>query len=139
MGVISTHKDKITFYYNSETSLGERTLPYIKAADKELLAIDISKTKVTGTQWSEIAEGLGLKVADLVNKKHEQFKSIHGDSLIVMDTNSWIKVLQNQPETLAFSVVINGSTFQAIKSPGEFIKYISPDSANLDNTTHETK
>lgn len=139
MGVISKHDNKITLYYNSETSLGKRTLPYIKSAEKDLLAIDISKNKVTGTQWTEIAEGLNLKVADLVDKKHEQFISSHGDSPIVMDTNSWIKVLQNQPETLAFSIVINGSSFHAIKSPAEFIKFISPDSAKIEKPYNEAE
>ena len=139
MGVISKHKDKITFYYNSETSLGERTLPYIKAADKDLLAIDISKTQVTGTQWSEIADGLGLKVADLIDKNHKQFMADHGDSSIDMNTNSWIKVLQNQPETLAFSIVVTGATFHAIKSPGEFVKFISYDSAQINQNSNEAQ
>lgn len=69
MGVIAKNDRELKLYYNSETSIGKQTLPYVEASEKEIVTIDISKTKVTGTQWVEIAGNLNLHISQLVNQK----------------------------------------------------------------------
>ena len=70
MGVISKNKRKATLYYNSASSIGKQCYGYVQASKKKVLGIDISKTKVTGTQWVELAENLNLKVKDLIGMKN---------------------------------------------------------------------
>lgn len=55
MGIISSDKNQIKLIYNSNESLGKKTYGYFKASEKKVLAIDTSKTSITGTQWLEIA------------------------------------------------------------------------------------
>ena len=51
MGTIATDNREINLYYNAETNKGMQTLAYLESSEKKVLAIDLSKTKVTGTQW----------------------------------------------------------------------------------------
>lgn len=67
MGVIATNKNEIRFYYSSLSSIGKQAMAFILASDKKVLAIDVSKTKVTGTQWVELANGLGMEVYQLID------------------------------------------------------------------------
>lgn len=131
MGTISKDKNQVKLYYNSNDSIGKQTLGYAKASEKEFLGIDISKDKVTGTQWAELAEGLGIKISDLINKTHPDFKSVYGKEELVMEDHNWLKILDKQPNTLAFPIAVVGQTFHAIKSPSEFEALMDPDSAGL--------
>ena len=64
MGTIATDNREINLYYNAETNKGMQTLAYLQSSEKKVLAIDLSKTKVTGTQWTELAERLGKPIKD---------------------------------------------------------------------------
>jgi len=67
MGSIAKDSRQITFFYNSESSLGKQVNAYVNSAEKDVLGVDIIKTKVTAKQWSEIAEGLEKNISDLVD------------------------------------------------------------------------
>lgn len=73
MGVIATNNREINLYYNAETNKGMQTLAYLESSEKKVLGIDLSKTKVTGTQWTELAERLGKPIKELINTKHPDF------------------------------------------------------------------
>ncbi len=78
MGVISTDDRKISIYYHSGTSIGKQAYAYTQASEKKLLGIDISKTNVTGTQWAELADGLGVEISELIQQDHPDFKATYG-------------------------------------------------------------
>ncbi|MDY7394969.1 hypothetical protein UMM65_06930 [Aureibaculum sp. 2210JD6-5] len=124
MGVISTDNRQIKLYYNSETSLGKQTLPYIEASEKQILAVDISKTNVTGTQWAEIADKLNLHISELVNQEHPDFVKIYGDKDVDLDENDWLKVIEKHPIVVNKPIVIYGNRFMQIKTPSDFAKYL---------------
>lgn len=132
MGVISTNKRKLTIYYHSGTTIGEQTFAYVNASDKKVHAVDISKTKVTGTQWAELANGLGKHIADLVNTDHADFIKLHGKVKPEMEEHDWLKILEKQPQLLKYPIIIFGERFLEIKSAAGFKKYLEPDSAGLD-------
>ena len=69
MGVIARDDKEFKLIYSSNTRVGRHALAYLQAIDEDLIAIDISKTKVSDTQWVEIAEALGVKVGDLLDKR----------------------------------------------------------------------
>ena len=52
MGVISTDENEIKLFFNSDSSIGKQIQAYVSASERKILTIDISKTKVTGTQWT---------------------------------------------------------------------------------------
>lgn len=124
MGVISKDSRQIKLYYNSETSLGKQTMAYVKASNKKILAIDISKTKVTGTQWLEIAEHLNIPISALVNQEHPDFVQNYGAKQISLKQNDWLKLIEKHPIIINYPIVIYGNKFLRIKNPSDFAIYL---------------
>lgn len=124
MGVLAEDSKQMTLIYNSETSIGKQTLAYAEASDKNVLTVDISKTKITGTQWVEIASKLDALVADLVDKDHPDFKKAYGSDNVNLSTDDWVKVLQNHPEALQGCIVINGLESLIITNPSDLVKHL---------------
>ncbi|WP_235817866.1 arsenate reductase family protein [Formosa haliotis] len=133
MGVLAEDEKQMTLIYNSETSIGKQTLAYAEASDKKLLSIDISKTKITGTQWAEIASHLGTTIPSLVDEEHPNFVKNYGDDYVNLSEEDWIKVLQNQPEVLTGCIVINGKESVLITNPSDIVKYLGVDSKEIED------
>ncbi len=132
MGVISTNDNMIKLFYNSENSLGKQTHAYVDASDKKILPIDISKTKVTGTQWIELAKNLGVSVDQLINKEHPDFSQNY-DSDANMEEQDWLKVLDKMPIVLTYPIAIIGKKYVQLKGPADFVKYMEADSEAIDD------
>lgn len=135
MTLISTHKNMIKLYYSSESSIGKQTYGYVKASFKDLLAIDVTKTKVTGTQWKELAEQLEISIGDLVDQSHPIFIEKYSKD-VNLDEEGWIKILNNNPEVLNFPIVILGNTYYHIKNPSDIEKHLEPNSKGIDEKKH---
>ena len=133
MGTIAKHENQIRFYYSSKNSLGRQLAAYIKSSEKKNLSIDISKTEVSGTQWTEIAEGLGTEVSGLIAADHPDFKEKYGDGKVNLKTNDWLKILENNPQLLKYPVAVNGKEYVRLKSAAAFKKFMEDDSAGIDN------
>ena len=131
MGVLATDNNKITLIYNSENSIGKQTYAYVTSSKKGFLAIDSAKTTITGTQWAEIADGLGVNLGDLINQDHPDFKKVYGEKISLDDEHDYLKILQNAPELVTTPIVIVDGDFYAIESPSDFLKYLEPDSAGV--------
>jgi arsenate reductase-like glutaredoxin family protein len=132
MGVISKDKRKISIYYHSENSIGKQAFAYANVSDKKLHSVDISKTKVTGTQWAELASKLELNVSDLIDTENSYFKHDYGENIPEMEQHDWLKILENKPYLLKYPIVINGENYIQIKSAAELKQYLSGDSAGLE-------
>lgn len=127
MGVISTDENEIKLYFNSENSIGKQILAYVLASERKIFSIDVFKTKVTGTQWVELAKGLNLTIPDLINKEHPDFTKNY-DKNIDLEEHDWLKILEMHPAVLTTPIAIIGEQFVQLHSPSEFIKFIEPDS-----------
>ncbi|MFD2290000.1 arsenate reductase family protein [Mariniflexile gromovii] len=125
--MIATNNNEIKLYYSSETSIGKQTYAYVVSSEKKVLGVDISKTKVPGSHWVEIADGLNIEIQKLINMEHPDFIKQYGDKCIDLDQHDWLRILEKHPETLAFPVVIMEGKFIAIHSPSDFAKYLNPD------------
>ncbi|MDO7172338.1 arsenate reductase family protein [Mariniflexile sp. AS56] len=131
--MISTDENQIKLYYSSETSIGKQTYAFVVSSEKKVLGIDISKTKVPGSHWVDIADALGIEIQKLINRNHPDFIKEYGDKKIDLEQNDWLLILEKHPETLAFPVVIMGHRIIPIHSPSDFVKYMDPDSTNQEN------
>ncbi|MGV8815808.1 MAG: arsenate reductase family protein [Gelidibacter sp.] len=127
MGVISTDEHEIKLFFNSGSSIGKQIQAYVLASERKILTIDISKTRVTGTQWVELAKGLRLSISDLINKEHPDFTHNY-DANLDLEDEDWLKILEKHPEVLSTPIAIIGERFVQLRSPGDFVKYIEPDS-----------
>lgn len=124
MGVIGTDEREIILYYHSGSTLGKQTLGYVMASKRKLLPVDISKTKVTGTQWADLADKLHIKISDLINTGHPDFIKNYGSEFIDLDDHDWLKMLEKTPEILVYPIVVNGNEYLQIKNPSDFAKYL---------------
>ena len=127
MGVISTDENEIKLFFNSDSSIGKQIQAYVSASERKILTIDISKTKVTGTQWTELAKGLNLSISDLINKEHPDFTH-HYNKNIDLEAEDWLKILDKMPVVLSTPIAIIGKRYVQLQSPADFVKYIEPDS-----------
>ncbi len=131
MKSIARAENQITLIYNSENHIGERTHAHASAVkDKDLQTIDISKTKLTGTQWAELADGLNTTVKALLSFENvddeEDLKSAD------YDENDYIKILENRPELLAHPILIHDDKMKQITNPTEAQEFLGVDSAGLE-------
>lgn len=131
MGSIAKDKKQVTLFYSSENSLGKQIYAYVSSSEKSILGVDISKTTVTEKQWAEIAEGLGIKIEELVGTDHPDFKEKYGDDKIDLEANDWFKVLENNPQLLKYPIAINGENYLRLKTSASFKKYMEEDSAGI--------
>ncbi|WP_452219638.1 arsenate reductase family protein [Lacinutrix salivirga] len=122
----------IKLYYNSKNSIGKQALAYVNSSKKDILAIDLSKTKLTGTQWIEIAENLGVLLSELVNQEHPNFRENYGGEQVNLNEDDWIKILTNSPETLKGCILMIDNAFYTINTPSAIASYLEPDTAGLD-------
>ncbi|WP_147677838.1 arsenate reductase family protein [Algibacter pacificus] len=124
MGVISKNDHQIKLYYNSETSTGKQSKAYVETSDKKIITINISKTKLTGTQWTEIASTLNLHISELVNQQHPDFIKKYGNEKVNLEHRDWLKLIENHPAVIKAPILINGKDFIVVKTPSEIAKYL---------------
>ena len=131
MTIISTNINMNKIYYSSESSIGKQTYGYLNASFKDLLAIDVTKSNVTGTQWKELAEHLNKNIPDLIDKDHPIFIENY-DKSTDLDEDGWIKILDANPEVLNFPIVILGNTYLQIINPSDIQKHLEPNSEGIE-------
>lgn len=119
MGVIATDKRELKFYYSSASSIGKQTLGYVKASEKKVLEIDVTKTKVTATQWSELADLLNIRIKELINTEHPEFVAKYGENPDISDENDWFKILEKSPQVFQNPIVVNGDKAFQIETPSD--------------------
>lgn len=131
MGVIARNNKMLTLIYSSNTRVGTHTLSYLTGIDVKYLAIDLAKTKIPGTQWAEIAEALGVKIGDLVDKRELDLSS---DSAAEFSSDDWIKIIQNNDAVISRPIAIKGNRTKQIDNPTEIMEFFEVDSAGLEQS-----
>lgn len=136
MGIIARNERQLTLIYSSNTRKGTNTLSYLTAINDRYLAIDIAKTKITGTQWAEISDTLGVKIGDLVDTRELDFK---GEEASNFTSEDWIKIIQNNDFVISKPIAIKGNKTMQINDPTEILEFFEVDSAGLEQRPSEAK
>jgi arsenate reductase-like glutaredoxin family protein len=131
MPIINTNAKMINLYYSSESKLGKKVYAYLNDSDKELLAIDVTKTNVTGTQWKDISEKLNIHLKDLVDISESDINLDDVDTANYSQ-DDWIKILNKTPKVLNHPIVIHNNTYYQIKDAQEALKFIENPSRGID-------
>ena len=131
MGVIARNEKQVTLIYSNNTRVGRHTLSYLAGTDGRYLSIDLAKTKVSDTQWAEIADALGVKIGDLVDKRELDLSS---DSTAGFSSNDWLKIIQNNDSVISRPIVIKGKRTKQINNPTEILEFFGVDSAGLEQS-----
>lgn len=127
MGIIAKSENLITLYCHPNHHLTTKCVAVAKASKAEVQIVEIDKTKVTGTEWAEIAAVLGIKVEDLIAKNHPAFLNRHEANVSLNDDDA-IKLLQKEPEILAYPIGIRGKKVIQAKNSNDLLKLHKPDS-----------
>ena len=128
MGVIATNNRELNLYYNANSSIGMQTLAFVQASKKKVLAVDLSKTKVTGTQWAELADLLGISIKDLINTEHPDFIKLYGKDNDLEGDDDWIKVLQKNPSVVTQPILVNGNKAMQVNTPSDVMVFLDEES-----------
>ncbi len=131
MGVIARNDKQLTLIYSSNTRVGRHTLSYLSGMDGKFLDIDIAKTKISDTQWVEIADALGVKVGDLVDTRELDISS---ESTSEFGSNDWLKIIQNNDFVISRPIAIKGKITKQIDNPPEIMEFFEVDSAGLEQS-----
>jgi len=128
MGVIATNNRELNLYYNADSSIGMQTLAFVQASKKKVLAVDLSKTKVTGTQWAELADLLGIPIKDLINTEHPDFIKLYGKNNDLVSDDDWIKVLQKKPSVVTQPILVNDNKAMQVNTPSDVMVFLDEES-----------
>ncbi len=131
MGVLARDDREFILIYSHNSRVGKHALAYLQGVKDKLNAIDISKTKVSDTQWTEIAKALNCTVGDLIDKRLVK----DGDTSNY-GTNDWLKILQNNDEVLSHPIAIKGTKTKQIANGPDVLKFFDVDSAGIEKTFH---
>ncbi len=126
MAVLSANERQLNFYYYPGHKLSREALAYAECSDAKLNAVNIKNTKITGTQWVELANMLGCKVTDLLEKEHPVFQEKF-DKHVLLSTEDAVKILQNHPEMLIFPIATRGNKAVRVKMTTDVLQLTKPD------------
>ena len=119
-GVISTSERQITVFYHSKSDNAKQTLAYARTHGLAMEEIDIFKTPLTGTQITELAHRLGIKVEELVNQEHYTYtKKFNFKEL---SSGDWITMIQNHPEIMRQPIALRGNRTILVETPTDIIR-----------------
>lgn len=127
---LATDPNQIVLFYNSNQKSHRETLAYSESSGKRLLSIDVSKDKVAGTAWTEIADALQIRVSDLLHTDHSRYVKKYGEHHDI-DCNGAIKTLQKDPDMLIFPIAIQGEKGMEIKLYSEMLAFFDMDTASI--------
>jgi arsenate reductase-like glutaredoxin family protein len=128
--MISKDTKQINIYYHPEHTLAKKCVAIAHANKAKVLAIDISKTKVSQTDWSEMARLLNTSVVELVNLNHDHIVSKFGKTPDV-DEFSALKLIQNNPEVIKSPIAIRGEKIVIATQARDVLKLQSPDTGEI--------
>jgi len=117
---IASDKNQLTILFVEESSRAKQTLAYCQTAGIPIREINLSKTKITGTMITEIADKLGILVKDLVNPDHPIFMEFYKDA--DLEDNDIIKIIHKHPDLLKQPIVIKGDKIELVETPTDVLK-----------------
>lgn len=103
---------------------GHADLGLFKSFQEKILDVDLSKTKVTGTQWTELAKRLEKPIKELINIEHPDFMKEYGKTHDLHGDEDWLKVLVNNPKVVTQPILVNGDKVIQIDTPSRVMSFL---------------
>src|SRR5699024_9049813 len=116
----------------------KKTYAAAQATKEDLLAINIAKNQVSGTEWTKLAEDMNLDILDLIDQNHNVFKNIYGKEKVNLSTKDALKLIKQNPEILAYPIAVCRDKTVQIRNASEMRKMFSPDSKGTNLTNLKT-
>ncbi|WP_425638686.1 arsenate reductase family protein [Algoriphagus yeomjeoni] len=95
---MKTHPSELYFYHSPAQPVDKQTLAYAKSISKFVNSIDLTKERLTATQWHSLLTKLNLRAKDLLNRAHPDYQRfIAGKN---WDDESWLNILIKSPNLI---------------------------------------
>ena len=121
---------QINLYYNPETELGKKCLAIASANKSTVNGIDITKTRVSQTDWSQIAEMLEINIQDLIDGRSDFVTKNLGGNVNFDDFDA-LKIIQNNPEVVTKPIAIFKDKILLTNHENDLLKLQSSDSGTI--------
>lgn len=128
--MISKNSRQINLYYHPEYELSKKCLAVAKANKASIFAIDISKTKISQTDWSEMARRLEVNVVELIDTKHDIIISKFGREPNIDEFDA-LKIIENHPEVVDKPIAIRGDKIIQATHANDLIKLQNADTGDI--------
>ncbi|NBC58771.1 MAG: hypothetical protein GVY05_10880 [Bacteroidetes bacterium] len=128
--MISKDSKQINLYYHPDYQLSKKCLAIAKANKAVILPIDISKTGISQTDWSEMANMLNLSVVDLIDLNHDIIISKFGKSPNIDEFDA-LKIIENHPEVVDKPIAIRGNQIVRASHANDILKLQSSDTGEI--------
>lgn len=128
--MISRKKNLINLYYHPDHINSKKCIAIANANKAFVQAIDIEKTRISQTHWSEMAELLNISVLDLLDLEHEKIVSKFGSTPDI-DEFSALKIIQNNPEVVKSPIAIRDDRAVFADNPRDILKLQNTDTGEI--------
>lgn len=119
---MKTHNREILIYYNPESSPDRKTVAYAQSVVAHVKSYSFEKNPSSSSSWQMILKSLGRHPKELMNKAHPYYQQhIRGREF---DEESWINVLQRNPQLLRAPIAIRGNKAILCESPTDIYKLV---------------
>ena len=129
---MKTHSREILIYYNPDSSSDRKTVAHAQSVVPHIKSYSFGKSPSTGTSWKQILQSLNLHPKELLNKAHPYYQEhIRGREF---DEESWIKVLQKNPDIIKYPIAVRGKKAILCSTPTDIYRLTDHVLHNEENT-----
>ncbi|MDY2586590.1 hypothetical protein [Winogradskyella aquimaris] len=130
--MIDNRKGLINCIYAGGTQFSAQIEAILKATDKNVHAIDITKTMPSDTIWHDIAIQLNRSLKSFMDPRRISNFETKAD----YSEEGLVKILAKYPEAFVGAIVMEGKHVEHITRYTELLKFFNVDSAGLEKTMH---
>ena len=112
--------DQLTVYLRPDSRLGTRVEAYAKAENIDVLIKDITRDKLTPTQWAQVLEASDKSAADIIDKTDPWFQE---KGIEVANYDEWMSIVEKNPELIKVAVAQQGNTIKIIEDPAHLSQF----------------
>ena len=131
MGVIAKNPKLTTLYYHGDNKNVNAYLGVMNSLRSETKTIDLSQTKLTGTQWAELASYLDRSPDELIYKEHPYFIEKFGNPNAKLEDHDALRILQTHPEILLNPIALRGQKAVIAEHPNDITRLQESDSGDV--------
>lgn len=128
--MISKREDQINLYYHPDHRMSKQCIAIANANKAKVFAVNTAETRISQTDWSEMARLLDISVVDLVDLEHEVILSKFGKTPD-LDEFGALKIIQNNPEVVKAPIAIRNKKIVVANTSREILKLQNPDTGEI--------
>jgi arsenate reductase len=117
-----TNQREILIYYHPESTSDRKTIAHAQSVSPYVRSFSFDQAPSNGTSWRQILTFLDCDPKELLNKAHPYYQStIRGREF---DTESWVKVIKNNPDLIKAPIAIRGKQAILCKNTTDIYRLI---------------